>query len=104
MSNIIEHQNIMNNDDLEFIPTLLPLRRTHKASCPYCSEMTCSYDSYNRSVPCVTCSTIIIQKITRGFLDRKKVRNIKKKKLVKYVFLTKDVKVPHISNLIHSFL
>ena len=61
--------------------TFIPIYRTHKAMWQYCNGCSETRDPNNRVVACHWCEKIIpIQKFARGFLIRKKIKNMKKKR------------------------
>ena len=96
-----------NNDfqNMDWYPTLIPIYRTHKATCPYCYGFSETRDPNNRVVACHWCEKIIpLQKFARGFLIRKKIKNMKKKELIQRWFITKDVNGIEFSNIISKFL
>ena len=97
------------NNDVQNIgwwPTLIPIgHRTHKATCPYCHGCSETIDPNNRIVSCYWCEkTIPLQKFARGFLIRKKIKNMKKKELMQRWFITKDVNGIEFSDIISKFL
>ena len=96
-----------NNDfqNMDWYPTLIPIYRTHKATCPYCYGCSETRDPNNRVVACYWCEkTIPLQKFARGFLIRKKIKHMKKKELMQRWFITKDVNGIELSNIISKFL
>ena len=90
-------------------PFSLPLEppaliRTHRAYCK-CGNMSTSYDPNIRITPCLRCKKIIvIQKYSRGFLVRKKLRKLKKKESIYRWFVCNNINGKDLSILIGSFL
>ena len=64
--------------NLDDIGPLIPLRRTHKASCHRCGDRTETFDSNDRIIPCNNClctAAVIIQRIRRSSINRRDSQN-----------------------------
>lgn len=72
----------------------LKLRRSYKAICINCNQISESYDSSIKEVLCYFCSVIKIQNIIRKYLAHKRYKNllIDKELLYRYFFKQKNIK------------
>jgi hypothetical protein len=98
----------MTNYNTESLQEILPpyrLKRTYKAYCRHCYGISSTYDPKDRTVPCHFCIYILkIQKVSRGFLVRNKVRKIKKIELIHRWFMGKHINGKDICYDINLFL